>query len=99
MAFSAVMAAATAYSAYSGNQQRQQMKGANYKAEQNALKQEKQAEQDMNRANQKKPDTMAMLNDAAQKGRAGQSGTMLTGPQGVDPSMLTLGKNTLLGGG
>lgn len=99
MAFSAVMAAATAYSAYSSNQQRQQMKGANYKAEQNAIKQEKQAEQDMNRANQKKPDTMAMLNDAAQKGRAGQSGTMLTGPQGVDPSMLTLGKNTLLGGG
>lgn len=100
MAFSAtVMAAATAYSAYNSNQQKQQMKGANYKAQQNALKQEKQMEQQMNAANQKKPDTMAMLNDAAQKGRAGQSGTMLTGPQGIDPSLLTLGKNTLLGGG
>jgi hypothetical protein len=32
-------------------------------------------------------------------GKAGQSGTMLTGPQGVDPTQLTLGKQTLLGGG
>lgn len=99
MAFSAVMAAATAYSAYSGNQQKQQMKGANYQAEQAALKQEKQMEQDLNAANKKRPNTTAMLDNAAQSARAGQSGTMLTGTQGVDPSMLTLGKNTLLGGG
>ena len=32
-------------------------------------------------------------------GKAGQSGTMLTGPQGVDPSSLLLGKSSLLGGG
>jgi len=29
--------------------------------------------------------------------RSSQSGTMLTGPQGVDQNSLTLGKNTLLG--
>lgn len=28
---------------------------------------------------------------------SGNSGTFLTGPSGVDPSTLTLGKNTLLG--
>lgn len=98
MAFSAVMAATTAFSAYNSNRQRQQQKGANYQAEQAALKQEKQMEQQMNAANKKRPNTNAMLNDAAQNARAGQSGTMLTGTQGVDPSMLTLGKNTLLGG-
>jgi hypothetical protein len=29
---------------------------------------------------------------------SGASGTMLTGPQGIDPQQLALGKNTLLGG-
>ena len=99
MAFSAVMAATTAFSAYNANQQRQQQKGANYQAEQAAKKQQSQMEQDLNAANKKRPNTTAMLDNAAQSARAGQSGTMLTGTQGVDPSMLTLGKNTLLGGG
>lgn len=91
--------ASVAGTVYNGNQQKQQAKGANYQAQQAALKQQKQAEQDLNAANKKRPDTMALLDKATQQGRAGQSGTMLTGPQGIDPSMLTLGKNTLLGGG
>ena len=49
------------------------------------------------KANQKKPDTMAILSAAQQAGKAGPSGTMLTGPMGVDPNALTLGKTTLLG--
>jgi hypothetical protein len=84
--------------AYNANQQKQQMKGANYRAEQAALKQEKQLEQQMNAANKKKPNTNALLSNAAQNARAGQSGTMLTGSQGIDPAALTLGKTTLLGG-
>lgn len=56
------------------------------------------AQQAVNKANQKKPNAGALL-AANQDGKAGQSGTMLTGPGGVDPSLLKLGKNTLLGGG
>lgn len=85
-------------SAYNANQQKQQMKGAQYQAQQAALKQQKQAEEQLNAANKKKPDTMALLDSATQQGRAGQSGTMLTGPQGIDLNALSLGKNTLLGG-
>lgn len=84
--------------AYNANQQKQQMKGANYRAEQAALKQEKQLEQQMNAANKKRPNTNALLANASQNARAGQSGTMLTGSQGIDPAALTLGKTTLLGG-
>lgn len=62
-----------------------------------ADKQAKKAEQQINAANQKRPDTAAILAAAQQAGRAGASGTMLTGPQGVDPNALALGKSTLLG--
>ena len=51
-----------------------------------------------NRANRKAPDVSAMLSASALAGRSGQTGTLLTGPQGVDTSTLTLGKSTLLGG-
>jgi hypothetical protein len=66
-------------------------------AQTNADRTAAQADQDFNRANQKKPDTSAILSAAQQAGKGGQSGTMLTGAQGVDPSALTLGKSTLLG--
>jgi len=94
-----ITAAITAIAgAYTANQQKQQQKGANYRAEQSALKQEKQLEQQLNSVNKKRPNARAMLDGAAQNARAGQSGTMLTGSQGIDPAALTLGKNTLLGG-
>lgn len=54
------------------------------------------ATQAANRANQKRPNAQALL-EANQK--PGQSGTMLTGPWGLDPTKLQLGKTTLLGGG
>lgn len=60
-------------------------------------KQLKSADEAMNRANQKRPNTRQLLDDASQAGKAGASGTMLTGAQGVDPASLTLGKTTLLG--
>lgn len=66
-------------------------------AKQQAEKAEQKAEQEVNRLNAKKPDTSAILSAQQQAAKAGASGTMLTGPQGVDPSQLTIGKNTLLG--
>ena len=71
---------------------------ANDAAKANALKTEQDAERATNRANAKTPDVAAMMAANALAGSSGQSGTMLTGPGGVDPSLLTLGKSTLLGG-
>jgi len=51
-----------------------------------------------NRANMKAPDSAAMMAANVLAGKAGSGSTMLTGPQGVDQSQLTLGKTTLLGG-
>jgi hypothetical protein len=56
------------------------------------------SQQNINKANQRRPDTQAVMADATMAGSGGGSGTMLTGPQGIDPQQLALGKNTLLGG-
>ncbi len=95
MAAAAVAGAAISYQ--NGQEQKKAAENASRQAQQNADKQAAQADQQFNRQNQKKPDTSAVLSAAQQSGKAGASGTMLTGPQGVDPSALNLGKNTLLG--
>lgn len=46
----------------------------------------------------KAPDVGAMLSGNKQAAMGGGSSTMLTGPGGVDPTTLNLGRNTLLGG-
>ena len=56
------------------------------------------ADEANNRANQKRPNANATLAAAQQAARGGMGGTMLTGPQGVSSSELSLGKSTLLGG-
>lgn len=56
------------------------------------------SQQAVNRANQASPDTAAIMSEAGQAAKGGGAGTMLTGPMGVDPNQLALGKNTLLGG-
>ena len=59
-------------------------------AAQQAQQASQQADQQFNRANQRRPDAMP--------GPAGAGGsTMLTGPQGIDPGALPLGKSTMLG--
>lgn len=97
-----VAAAATAASAYvsyeQGEKARSAQEAAGRQATEQAKKQADQAEQSMNRANAKRPDTNAMLSANAQASKAGAAGTMLTGPMGIDPAALQLGKNTLLGG-
>ena len=82
---------------YNGKQQADAAKDASRQAQANADKQMKSADEANNRANQKQPDTSAILDAANQAGKAGASGTMLTGAQGVDPNQLALGKSTLLG--
>jgi DNA-directed RNA polymerase beta subunit len=93
----------TTYSVYSGEQAKGRQQDAlrqQEAAQAQQLDQSKQAastaQQNINKANQKRPDTQAIMGDAAMSGGAG--GTMLTGPQGIDPQQLALGKNTLLGG-
>jgi len=56
------------------------------------------SQQAVNRANRATPDTAAIMSEAGQAAKGGGAGTMLTGPMGVDPNQLSLGKNTLLGG-
>ncbi|MBU0593353.1 MAG: hypothetical protein KKH74_06395 [Gammaproteobacteria bacterium] len=89
--------ASTAVSLYNGQQQSKAADNASRQAQANADRQAADAEQAMNRANQKKPDTSAILSAAQQSGKQGGSGTMLTGPQGVGQNDLALGKTTLLG--
>jgi len=100
MSYAAVVAAVAgvAVSYANGQEQKKAAESSMNQAKANALKQEKQADQDANRLNQKKPDTAGILAAASQAGKGGVAGTMLTGPQGVDPNALSLGKNTLLGG-
>lgn len=72
-------------------------KDAMNQAQAAADKQAAQQDQAFNRANQKTPDVASILAGAQQSAKAGGGGTMLTGPQGIDPSALALQKNTLLG--
>jgi type II secretory pathway pseudopilin PulG len=99
MGIVAAVAAAvgTGYSIYSGERAASAQENAQGQAKANADKQAAAADQAQNRANQKHPDVSSILSAASQAGRAGESGTMLTGPAGVDASTLKLGKNTLLG--
>jgi len=87
-----VSAAATINSA---EQQRKAGSQAKTAAKATAL----QAERANNKANAKAPDSAAAMATAILAGKAGNSGTTLTGAQGVDPSQLTLGRVSLLGGG
>ena len=92
-------AATTAASLYSSNQAQATQNRALRESKRQAQAQQQAADEANNRANQKSPDVGAMLSAAALSARSGQSGTLLTGSQGIDPSSLTLGKTTLLGGG
>lgn len=56
------------------------------------------ADQAFNRANPKRPGVADMMGAYSAAARGGPSGTMLTGTMGVEPSAMTLGRTTLLGG-
>ena len=89
---SAVLGAGTSMDAQrkAKNQAEDAGRQAEQQAQQAAQQASQQADQQFNRANQRRPDAMPVP--------AGAGGsTMLTGPQGIDPGALPLGKSTLLG--
>lgn len=91
-------AAAAATSVYQGNEAQKAQKRAQQQAKTDADRTALDAERANNKANAKSPDTQAILDAALMSGKTGASGTMLTGPGGVDPGSLQLGRSTLLGG-
>lgn len=93
---SAILGAVT--SQMQGAKQEKAAKKASQQAQTNADKLYAQQEQQNNRNNARGPDTNALFAQNELEGQAGASGTMLTGPMGVDPNSLALGKNTILGG-
>lgn len=101
----AAAVAGTAYSVYAGEEQKKAAKAGMAQAQDNAVRQEQQAEKALkaqmdatNKNVSKRADAASVRDAAALSGKAGQSGTMLTGAGGIDPSQLLLGKSTLLGG-
>lgn len=94
----------TAYSIYAGQKQQGQQKKAlalqnqtQQEAEAASLDTERKSELAANEANKKTPNVASILAKAAAMGNQGLSSTMLTGPGGVSPSSLNLGKTSLLG--
>lgn len=96
MAVAAVAGAGIAYQ--NGQEQKSAAKKAATQSQTAADKLYAQQDQATNKANARGPDTAALLSANQQEAQSGQSGTMLTGPMGVDPNDLSLGKNTVLGG-
>lgn len=97
----ATIGAAVLGAAVSTIQGQKQADGAKKAAQQSQAASDKlyaQQDQENNRRNARGPNTDALFNANEIDAQQGQSGTMLTGPMGVDPNSLSLGKNTLLGG-
>jgi hypothetical protein len=90
--------ASLAATAYSADQARSAQNKATDNAKANAARQAQASDEAQNAANSKGPDVNAALSAAQMMAKGGPGSTMLTGPAGVDPSQLTLGKSTLLGG-
>lgn len=101
----AVGAAGLGYSIASGEDAKRKQANALKKQESaqaqavNAAEgQRKRSEMAINQANRQQPNVSGIMQAArAGGGDTGASGTMLTGPTGVDPNALSLGKSTLLG--
>lgn len=95
MGISAIISAVAAVAGVAQNQMaQQQQKKASKQAQAQAEKAYQQADEANNRANQKKPNVAALM---SQNQGENASTTSLTGPSGIDPNSLQLGKQTLLG--
>jgi uncharacterized protein HemX len=97
-------AASTGYSIAAGEDAKnkqaaalQRQQKAQTQAVNAAQGQRKQSEMAMNRANQQQPNIAGIMESASAASSGGAAGTMLTGPTGVDPNALALGKSSLLG--
>jgi uncharacterized protein HemX len=94
----AVAAVGAGSAVYSAKQGQIAQKNAGQAAVAAANKNAQSADEANNAANAKSPDSAALMAANLAAGKQGASGTMLTGPGGVDPTALTLGKSSLLGG-
>lgn len=96
--------AGTAYSVVAGQeaaarqkQAMRQQQQAQMQAASQARSQQRQSQEAMAMANRRQPDIgQALAAGMADQG-GGPAGTMLTGPAGVEPSSLMLGRQSLLG--
>lgn len=95
LAISAVASAGMSY--YQGQQQKNEAKDARREANANAEQAAAQADMEMNRQNKKTPNVAAATDANTSAAKSGIGSTMLTGPQGIDPTSLNLTGNTLLG--
>ena len=93
-----ISAAGTGYSIHEGERSAAAQNRSQRQALADSRAAAQSADEANNRANQKRPNANATLAAAQQAARGGMGGTMLTGPQGVSSSELSLGKSTLLGG-
>lgn len=92
---SAIVGAVSAIGSFAqGQSQAKAAKKAAKQQQANAERMYKMQEEDMNRRNAKKPNVAALM--SANMAGEGPS-TALTGPQGISPESLYLGKNTALG--
>ncbi len=109
MVVTAIVAAASTYTAVTAKnaadeQRRVQQKAleeqrkSNERAEQRAVLEEQRTEQEYNRQNRQTVDAARAVDTSELAAREGGGGTLLTGAMGVDPNELNLSKNTLLGG-
>ena len=94
----AVAAAGMGYSIYEGERSATAQNRSQRQALANSRAAAQSADEANNRANQKRPNANAILDSAQQAAKGGMGGTLLTGPQGVSPGEMSLGKSTLLGG-
>lgn len=104
MAISAAIAGA-AYGIRTGEKQRQQQKRAlsrqeeaQRNAEARAQSEQRRADMEFRAANREKPDIGSLLTSELAAEQSGAGATLLTGPGGVDPKRLKLGRTSLLGG-
>jgi hypothetical protein len=88
-------AAGTAATVYQGNKAASAARDANAQAKSASDKQLSMMEQQLNKVDAKSPDINAIR--AGNQSGDNATGTLLTGPGGIDPNTLSLGKNTLLG--
>lgn len=91
-------AAADEYNAEQARQAEEMRKQMLESQRQSEVLAEKRMEDMQQRGVPKQAGSERALSQAEQAAQAGPSSTMLTGPMGIDPTQLQLGKSTLLGG-
>jgi uncharacterized protein HemX len=100
----AAMAAGVGYSIYAGEQGKKaqedamrKQEAAQAQARQQAERQATESRAAIRRQERQTPNIAGIMQAAQQTGTGGPASTMLTGPAGIDPAQLQLGRNTLLG--